>query len=307
MENDSNGNQNSSGNLDAVLREYLKKCEIQQEYLDRHFPRNIPNDVCNHAFIEGIKFENSFQPKIHDFVPFMKYGDEELFLWTHTKDKETALVSLVSNIIKDKNFWKNIGTVIQLSYSYSRDFEHDIDLEYRWFYYFDSNKSIAEHTIYQDSDRNSILNGTILKLTDLYDLSPIIELLLRDDKAFTAMSNFYSSMRTHYCCLICELEKYPVRKHLSHEPEIWEQANVISEYEIAIVQACRCVEALIGKPSNKDNRSRLLDHKKSGLINFLLIQTPLFKKQEPHTSISIIIYLNLEMQRHIATEQYLFI
>ncbi|MFJ7891378.1 hypothetical protein ACIQYL_25450 [Lysinibacillus xylanilyticus] len=249
------------------LEEFNEAYRNHQAYLDEYFPTDIPNKVCNHAFIEGIKFENSFKPKVHDFFPLMKCGDEELFLWTHTKDSYTALVSRVSDNVKDKNFWKNIGTVIQLAYSYSRDFEDTMELDYKWCYYFDPNISISEQEIYDcdDSDRYSLLNGTILKLTDLYFISPIIELVLRDDKAYTAMSNYYASMKTHYCCLICELGRHPYKKHPSHEPKFWEQANVISDYEAAIVQACRCVEALIGKPPNKENRNRFLEHKQKWL------------------------------------------
>lgn len=260
-------NDGNKNNLDKTLEEIvnvaLEKDKERREFLNKYYPINIPNNVCNHAFIQGVKFENSFMPRVHDFVPLMKYGDEELFLWTHTKNKDTAIVSKVSEEVKNKNFWKNIGTVIQLAYSYSRDFEHTMDIEFKWCYYYDNNKSLDEQEIYDctDLDRISLLNGTILKLTDLYLLSPLVELLLRDDKVYTAISTFYASMKIHYCCLICELDRYPFKKHSSHEPELWEQANVISDYETAIVQACRCVEALLGKPPKKENRNRLLQHK----------------------------------------------
>ncbi|MGJ3664289.1 hypothetical protein, partial [Shigella boydii] len=46
---------------------------------------DIPNDVCNHAVLNGIQIDNNFNPKVHDFVPFMKLDDEELFIWTHKK------------------------------------------------------------------------------------------------------------------------------------------------------------------------------------------------------------------------------
>jgi hypothetical protein len=286
MNSDDSKDNDFWGEFERKLAEGLRELDDmyrnRQAYLDEYFPTDIPNNVCNHAFIQGIKFENSFKPKVHDFVPLMKCGDEELFLWTHTKDSFTALVSRVSKNVKDKNFWKNIRTVIQLAYSYSRDFENTMDMEYKWCYYFDSNKSISEQEIYDcgDFDRNSLLNGTILKLTDLYFISPIIELLLRDDKAYTAMSNFYASMKTHYCCLICELDRYPYKMHSSHEPEFWEQANVISDYEAAIVQACRCVEALIGKPTKKENRNRLLEHKQKWINHIGINPDDKFTKGE---------------------------
>ncbi|WP_404456872.1 hypothetical protein LG329_19630 (plasmid) [Virgibacillus necropolis] len=282
------------------LDEMYKK---RQAYLDEYYPNDIPNNVCNHAFIQGIKFENSYKPNVHDFVPLMKCDDEELFLWTHTKDSYTALVSRVSKNVKDRNFWKNIGTVIQLAYSYSREFEHTLELEYRWCYYFDSNKLISEQEIYDcdDAERYSLLNGTILKLNDLYLISPIIELLLRDDKAFTAVSTFYASMNSHYCCLMCELGRYPYKKHLSHEPEFWEQANLISDYEAAIVQACRCVEALIGKPPKKENRNRLLEHKQKWINQIGINPDDTFPKSE---TTYIDFYYNLFALRNDAAHSY---
>ncbi|KAI3349499.1 hypothetical protein [Clostridium botulinum] len=164
---------------------------------------------------------------------------------------------------------KNIGSIIQLAYSYTRQFEHTMDIEYKWCYYFEPSKSLDEHVIYNcsDIDRYSLQNGTILKLSEFYLLSRLIELLLRDDKAYTAMSTFYASMQTHYCCLICELERYPYKEHPSHEPELWEQANVIAKYETAIVQACRCVEALIGTPPIKKVEVGYYNIKINGLMN----------------------------------------
>ncbi|MBT2283624.1 hypothetical protein J7E78_08765 [Paenibacillus polymyxa] len=278
MSEDISMNKEMEKKLDNLTQLFLEQYRDQQEYLNKYYPTDIPNDLCNHAFIQGIKFENSFSPKVYDFVQIMKCDDEELFIWTHSKDTDTALVSMVSSNVKNKNFWKNIGVVIQLAYSYSRDFEHTMDLKYRWCYYFNPNKSLYEHELFRDSDKFGLLNGTILKLTELCDLSPVMELLLRDDKAFTAMSIFYSSMKIHYCCLICELEKYPFRKHASHEPDIWEQANVISVYETAIVQACRCVEALIGKPPNKEKKGRFSEHKQMWVDQFGINPEDLYQK-----------------------------
>ncbi|CAG9621921.1 hypothetical protein [Sutcliffiella rhizosphaerae] len=292
-----------NGELSNLVKDLDEMYRKRQAYLVEYYPTDIPNKVCNHAFIKGIKFENSFKPKEYDFVPLMKCGDEELFVWTHTKDTYTALVSRVSDNVKDKNFWKNIGTVIQLAYSYSRDFEHTIDMEYKWCYYFDSNKSISEQEIYDcsDYDRHSLLNGNIIKLTDLSYISPIIELLLRDDKAYTALSNFFSSMKTHYCCLICELDRFPYKKHTSHEPKSWEQANVISEYEAAILQACRCVEALIGKPPNKESRNRFLEHKKKWINQIGINPDDIFTKGE---TTYIDFYYKLFSLRNAAAHSY---
>jgi hypothetical protein len=72
-----NSNYNAKG-LD--IEKISKMLKEQQVYLDKQYPTDIPSDVCNHAFIQGIKFENSFMPKVHDFVSFMKCGNEVLFL-----------------------------------------------------------------------------------------------------------------------------------------------------------------------------------------------------------------------------------
>lgn len=236
----------------------------RETYSANDYPTDIPNDVCKYAFLKGAQFENSFMPRVHDFVPFMKCGDEELYLWTHTKNKNTVLVSRVSTAVKDKNIWKNVGIIIQLAYAYTGCFEHTMDIEYKWFYYFDPIRTLGEQEIYscRGIDKLGLQYGTILKLTDFLVIARLIELLLRDDKAFTAMNTLNASMKAHYCCLLCELERYPYKKHPSHEPDLWERASVISGYETAIIQACRCVEALIGKPPKRDNRSRLLEHKK---------------------------------------------
>jgi hypothetical protein len=290
-------------NISELANLYFEAYKEKQAYLEKYYPTDIPNDVCNHAFVQGIKFENSFKPRVHDFIPFMKYGDEELFLWTHTKDKDTGLVSRVSKTVKEKNFWKNIGTVTQLAYSYTREFEHTMDIEYKWCYYFDQNKPLNEQEIYDCSEleRLSLQNGTILKLTDFYLLARIIELLLRDDKLYTAMSTFYASMKTHYCCLICELERHPYRMHPSHEPKLWEQANVISEYETAIVQACRCVEAFLGKPPKKDNKNRLLQHKQKWIDELGINPDDHFKKGD---STYIDFYYDLFQLRNAAAHSF---
>lgn len=269
-------------NIKKIGELFVEMIEERQKFMDEYYPTDIPNDVCNHALIKGIKFENSYQPNVHDFTPLMTFEDEELYVWTHTEDKYSALISKVSFRVKEENFWKNIGSIIQLSYSYLRDFEHTMEMDYKWGYYFDPSREFEEQEFYNcnEMDMHFILDGTITKLSEFKTQSRLIELLSRDDRAYTALSTLYASMQTHYCCLICELERFPFNKHPSHEPEIWEQASVIAEYETAIVQACRCVEAIIGKPPNKSNRGRLLQHKNKWQNDLGINADDLFKKAE---------------------------
>lgn len=172
MSKKSNYSVDINNNLRELTQQYFETLIKQQEVREKNFPIDIPNEVCNYAIIQGIKFENSFMPRVHDFFQIMKCGDEELYIWTHTKNKDTALVSKVSKSVKGKKFLKNIGNIIQLSYSYTRQFEHTMDIEYKWCYYFEPSESLEEHVIYNctNIDRYNLLNGTILKLICYQDL-----------------------------------------------------------------------------------------------------------------------------------------
>ena len=119
-----------------------------------------------------------------------------------------------------------------------------------------------------------------MKATDIADLAPFIELMNRDDRCFTAVSLLLSSFRIHYCCLICELGLSPYKKHESHEPELWEQADYITSMESAIVQACRCVESILGEPPNKNKYSRILAHKKKWISSVGINQDDIYEKSE---------------------------
>lgn len=246
--------------LSKLFNEYIT---AENEYYKKYYPTDIPNDKCKHAILTGIKFENSFGPSEKEYSKLLEVENETAFVWTHTKNKYSTLVIEVSEEVKNRNFWQNLGYTIQIAYDYYLSFESLTETEYRWCYYFDPNLDYSELELYNTSDieRYRMEDATIIKLTDLADLSRLIELFYRDERVFTAINHFYSSIRTHHCCLICEMSKSSVKKHPSHEPEIWEQASVIADFESAIVQACRCVEALLGKPPNRDKLSRLLAFK----------------------------------------------
>lgn len=66
----------------------------------------------------------------------------------------------------------------------------------------------------------------------------------------------------HYICLICELSSYPYHDHLAEEPEIWEHAAIIPNMEVAVVQACRSVEGILGEPPNSQKQGAVMKHKK---------------------------------------------
>lgn len=136
-------------------------------------------------------------------------------------------------------------------------------LEYRWVYYFDQNKKLFEQVFYNTDqfDQIHLKSGRVIKATDIAILAPEIDLMLRDDKAYTSLMMLCNSFLQHYICLICELSKHPYHDHLSEEPEIWEHASIIPNMEAAIVQACRSVEGILGEPPNSTKQTAVLKHK----------------------------------------------
>ena len=62
--------------------------------------------------------------------------------------------------------------------------------------------------------------------------------------------------------MICELSSYPYHDHLAEEPEIWEHAAIIPNMEVAVVQACRSVEGILGEPPNSQKQGAVMKHKK---------------------------------------------
>ena len=163
-------------------------------------------------------------------------------------------------------FWKNIASIMWLAMQYANSFEGiSADwYEYRWIYYFDSNKNLAEQVFnnLEQFDSVNLTNGRIIKATDIGNLAPEIELMIRDDKAYTAMMMLSNSFIQHYICLICELSSYPYHDHLAEEPEIWEHAAIIPNMEVAVVQACRSVEGILGEPPNSKKQGAVMKHKK---------------------------------------------
>lgn len=257
------GNMANREELEAII---VSELERQQEIREK-YPSDVPNGVCNHAFIKGISIENSFGPKVGEYNFFCQIGKESIFLWTYKKDTNSALVSHVDSSLKDDEFWKTAGNLLWLANTYYHAYEEastEFIPDYKWMYYFDPSTSTVDNTVFYELsklERNFMSNGTILKATDIADYAPLIDLLCRDDKAFTALSLVCTSFCTHRCCLICEMSEHPWHDHIAEEPKKWEQANMLPSLEVAIVQSCRAVEAIIGEPPNRNKEGKVVKHK----------------------------------------------
>ena len=121
---------------------------------------------------------------------------------------------------------------------------------------------------------------TIIKMTDIVAYAKVIELLLRDDKAYTALSMVFSAFCTHPCCLICELSQTPWHDHIANEPLIWKQIELLPKLESAIVQSCRAVEAIIGEPPNQSKPGKVYAHKQHWITTIGVNPDDIFDKAE---------------------------
>lgn len=255
--------------MEDIIRNSIKDwIDCQNEKLaelEKKFPPNPPNDVCKNAYIKGLLIENSFNPRVGELNELFETDYEKLYVWTHDKDENSAIIIDVDSTVKNMPFWKTIGSVIWMAVQYARAFEGISSdwFEYRWVYYFDPCKSLSEQLFnnLEQFDDVYIRSGMIVKATDIGHLAPEIELMIRDDKAYTALMMLCNSFIQHYICLTCELSSHPYHDHLSEEPEIWEHASIIPNMEASIVQACRSVEGILGEPPNSQKQTAVFKHK----------------------------------------------
>jgi hypothetical protein len=249
---------NENTELDRFLTEKIKLMILEQERIKLLYPKDIPNEVCNHAIISGIKVENSPGFKVNEYTPLLTIGDESIFVWTHTKNAYSSIVSEVRPKVKNLGYWKNAGHLFKLSLAYYYLFESINEMKYHWIYYFEkTNPFEGSDFLNKDHLLEGTLNGSVMKVSFFNEISFFIELLIRDDKFFTAFSIFLNSIETHWFCFHCELSKIEHKMHPSHEPEKWEEAEIVPKMDSAIVQSCRAVEAILGKPGNRDNQMKI--------------------------------------------------
>ncbi len=247
----------------AILDAELRRVEEARH----RYPTDVPNAVCRHAFLRGFCVENSINPEVGDYSSFCRIGNERIFVWTYRKNEYSALVSETDAAVKQLCYWKTAGDLIWLSWAFSCSFEKVLLADrpgYGWMYYFDPSVSDVDSVVFyglSDIERITISAGIQIKLTTIAELAPIIELLIRDDRAYTALSILHSAFCVHPFCLHCEMNEKPILNHLSEEPEMWEQTYRLPALEMAVVQACRAVEAILGEPPNQRKQGKAIQHK----------------------------------------------
>jgi hypothetical protein len=175
------------------------------------------------------------------------------------------VVSEVKTDMKKVEFWKTMGHVLNLSRHYYSFFEtvDNMEVNYYWIYYFNPNKSLDEavRNGNQKFEKLDLQFGFIKKATEIEKMAPLIDLLLIDNTCYTSLSLLVSSFQLHSCSIKCELGLTQKKTCPSHEPELWEHGWYIQNMEAAIVQSCRCVEAILGEPPKSKKLKKVIDYK----------------------------------------------
>lgn len=241
--------------------EIWEKIETRRRAIHRNhgesFPPDPPNSECWHAELGGVQFENGTVPSKGDYRYLLTWGHEKLYLWTHTKNKRTGLISEVDSSVKDSNVWRSFGSAFRLAMGLDSVLESIPEMSYRWIYRFDSG---LDHNAQEFFDRSEIAfmgPSFIIRIRRMLELTGILELLHRSEPFFVAAQNVLVAAENHEFCQECALRPPEHRTHQEHEPDRWAQTIVLPKMEAAIVQATRAVEALLGKPGNRDSHQKL--------------------------------------------------
>lgn len=253
--------------LYSLIEQFVNAEVERNQKLEQKYPSDVPNGVANHGFIRGYLIENSFEPSVGDYSHLCKIGYENLYVWTYEEDSYSVLVAETDLGVKELPYWKTASHLIWLSRLFYNAFEcasYDDLPDYKWMYYFVPGETKIDEVVFSgvsELEAKFLATGTILKMTDVAAYAQVIDLLLRDDKAYTALSMTFSSFCTHPCCLTCELSQTPWHDHIADEPSFWKQVEMLPKLESAIVQACRAVEAIIGEPPNQNKQGKVHAHK----------------------------------------------
>lgn len=221
------------------------------------YPADVPNDVCRHAIVSGLLIENSPGFKRGDLIPLMRLPLETIYVWTGRTHAPSSIVSEVALSVKTEGLWRNAGHLFKMAQAYASFFEVFCpSYDYHWIYRFDPTLPLDRCEFLSASENlpDDRFVGNIEPVTFFRDMAPVIDLLVSDEKFYTAASQFLQSVEFHWCCFACELQQDGHRMHPSEEPRYWEQASVLARMDSAIVQACRSAEGILGHPGKDRGR-----------------------------------------------------
>lgn len=251
------------GISDERLDNIFEAQRLQNLYQEKMFPPDPPNHFCGHAILGGILFYNTAGLKRGDYKRLFEFGPETAHVWTHTRHAPSALVVEVDEQVREEKVWKTLGSCLRIAMAFRSNLEHTQsadDFAYDWIYHFDPEEALEEHTLldrHPVSACNTGRTGSIKPLRFLEEIAPTLDLLRKDERYFVASQHLIASVESHHFCLVCAFQMKGYKMHPNHEPEIWEAVETISKMEVAIVQATRAVEAILGKPGKKESPKKL--------------------------------------------------
>lgn len=225
-----------------------------------------PNSEFNVAIISKVQIDNSFFPELSEMNEILNLPNEQIFVWTHTDNEYSKLVTKVNLDVQNKNYWKTFGVILKQTRALTTHFEDIIDPNYHWVKDFDPTLKPydlvhAELERYRNDEFNFkfevdqiIKNGSIFNLHFLYENADIIASLVKDDKFFWSVQHLLSSLENHWYCHTCELSPPHLRKHPSHDFDKHYEVFVLPRLEIAIIQAVKSIEGILGQPGSNEQR-----------------------------------------------------
>ena len=239
----------------AIWADYTEWERERRERLSQLYPPNPPNPECHHAVLQGLRLSNTagFQPG--DLTPYMSLPGERVLIWTHTEHTLSSLVSLFPiEAFASPRLVKTAASCLELAVALTSAFEQLVDFKYWWIYRFDPRVSIDAQEFFGFAQEENALavaeirQGLGVDLHFLPERATIVDLLWTDDAFFVSSQHLYASLKAHWICLTCELGQDPIHDHRSEDPEPWEKVQVHPHLDIALVQAFRAIEALLGQP-----------------------------------------------------------
>ena len=225
----------------------------------------VTETLSDYGVITGILIHDDTMLE-NGFRYLCTVGHEELFLWCLDRNDQCHLCSKPHVMdIGQKPYWKTVAALLQLYIGYAYCFETisvPTSFDYIWFSSFDPQKKVTKRQIQQAFTPERSIHfhsGLCITLEYFLKLVRFMELLDKNDKLYTALSLLYSSFEQHYCCLVCELDlsdRY--HEHEAEELPIWQHVAEIPKLELAVIQACRAAEAILGEPPKREDSGKVL-------------------------------------------------
>ncbi len=248
----------------ALIKEFNEKWTEELARIDSKFPPDPPNAACHHAVITGLKLTNStwmngdppMLPAPGDLVQFFCAGSEVIKIWTDKKDHESLLLTDIDPSRVLAGIWRTSAVLLELTIALSSMQEHSQNLGYAWIYHFQPDSPFEQQELL-DFDSCPAGQSVIQTIDYWFQRADILELLIRSEAFFVASQLLCYAFKSHWFCLECALRPPERRQHEHPEPDMWNLATAIPAMENGILQATRCVEALLGKPDDRNHPQKL--------------------------------------------------